>query len=266
MRWIPRLGLICVLLLAGCAGRRFRPEELDDAAMRAWIENNWRPLQAVQLSWRGMYQDADNEVPFRLDLDWSPDSARLALCSPFGGELAVFRCDPEKLRAGTGSALPSWLERAADALGGGAGEWLEWGAARLAGLPEGVSVELKDPALGPLLLLALDRLPEGVLDEGLCRRATVGAWLWGEWRPEPGARWLPAERRFLLGDSSWTIHEGCGLVERVERGGWRVELDEFERRPEGPWLPGRLRLSQPAEQRRVVLQLREARLTVTDKE
>lgn len=234
--------------------------------MRSWIGANWAPLETIRLSWRGQYQDAENEIPFRLDLAWSPDSARLALCSPFGGELVVFRCDPRRLEATQGGALPGWLGRAADALGGGVGNLLDWGAARLAGLPEGVSVELKDPGLAPLLWMAMEKLPEGLLDEGLCQRESVGPWLWGEWLPAAEADWQPENLRFASDKASWTIQRECGLVERVEREGWLVELAGFERRPEGICLPGRLCLSRPAERQRVVLQLREVNLTLRDKE
>ncbi|MFA7331306.1 MAG: hypothetical protein WC326_09570 [Candidatus Delongbacteria bacterium] len=263
---LPMILLAGLLLLAGCAGRQVRPERLDEAAMRAWIEGNWQPLTALRLSWRGQYQDAETDVPFRVELAWCADSTRLALCSPFGGELAVFRCSAEQLAARSGAALPGWLERVAGALEGRPADWLDWGAARLAGLPEGVSVELKDPSLAPLLVLALDKLPAGVLDEGLCRRESLAPWLWGEWRPPLGARWRPAERRFEQGKSSWSVGAASGLVEQVEQDGWSIQLDGYERRSGGVVLPGRMSISQPAARRRVVLQLREAQVTEMSKE
>ncbi len=265
-RILPTVLCAGLLLLAGCAGRQVRPERLDEGAMRAWIEGNWQPLTALHLSWRGQYQDAETDVPFRVELAWCADSTRLALCSPFGGELAVFRCSAERLGARSGAALLGWLGRIADALEGQPADWLDWGAARLAGLPEGVSVELKDPSLAPLLLLAMDKLPAGVLDEGLCRRESLAPWLWGEWRPPAGARWLPAERRFEQAGSSWTVDAACGLVERVEQDSWSIQLDDYERRSGGILLPGRMSISQPAARRRVVLHLREAQVTVMSKE
>jgi len=265
------IPLLCagalLLLLAGCAGRGVRPERMDEGELRAWIAANWEPVRGAELSWRGQYQDAEQEIPFRLELDFTPDSARLALCSPFGGELVVFRCAPDRLGAATGRSLGGWLERAAAALGeGGASALLDWSAGRLAGLPEGVTMELKDPSLAPFLALALERLPEVIREGGLCSREVAGPWLWGAWQPTTQATWNPATLRFQQGDDVWAIHGGSGLVERVEQGGWVIRLESFETRPEGVLLPGRMLLERPADRRRVVLQLREARLKLVSKE
>lgn len=262
--WLP---LLLLALLAGCAGRGIRPERMDEGQLRAWIAANWEPLRGARLSWRGQYQDAEQEIPFRLELAYAPDSARLALCSPFGGELVVLRCARETLGARTGSSLGGWLGRAAAALEeGGAASLLDWGAARLAGLPEGLSVEVKDPALAPFLGLALEQLPDELRSEGLCSPEVAGPWLWGAWQPPAGADWHPGELEFRRGAERWSIHPGSGLVEAVETGGWVIRLEGFETRSAQVKLPSRMVLERPRERRRVVLQLRDAQLELATKE
>ena len=91
---LSRILVLACLLLPGLGCRRalVRPERLDGAAMRAWIAGNFSPLEEVEISWRGLYQDEARTLPFRLDLDWRPGGARLSLRSPFGGELASLSC------------------------------------------------------------------------------------------------------------------------------------------------------------------------------
>jgi len=255
---------VALTLGGGCRRGLVRPGRLDEAAMRARIAGNFDGLRRLEQSWRGVYEDGERRLPFRLDLDWCPDSARLALCSPFGGELAVLRCGAAKApSARTGSSLGGWLARAAAALPDPAlGSWLERGARWLEGRPDaGLDLEVRDPALVPLLALALDRLPGELREGGLCRRESLAPWLWGEWRPSAEAAWRPADLLFAVPEGRWRVHARVGLVERAERDGWVAELDDFTR-AEGVWLPGRISLSQPAEGRRVVLQSRERRVVV----
>ena len=264
--WLAALALLA--LAAGCRRGLVRPERLDEPAMRAWISGNYSPLRALDISWRGVYQDAEREIPFRLDLSWCPDSAHLSLRSPFGGELARASCRPgERVAAETGKPLARWLGRAVSGVQDpGLRRTLDAGLLLLTGETEvgGLKVEVLDPTLLPLLAGLEGRLPESLQDGSLCERAVAAPWLWGEWIPAPGASWQPAARRFSAGEDSWTVDRRTGMVARAVRGGWVMEMDQFTRE-QGLWLAGRLRLGRPREDRRLVLQRRECRLSVAER-
>jgi hypothetical protein len=256
--------LICLMIgTLGCRRTMVRPERLDEADMRAWIGDNFAALEGLEQSWRGVYEEGGQRIPFRLDLWWNADSTRLSLLSPFGGELAVLRCRPDAVGAAPGASLGGWLSRAArlledEDLGG----LLDLGAGWLAdSRGAGVEVDLKDPALAPLLALIGAQLPGHLLAGGLCRRESLAPWLWGEWLPPAEAVWRPADRQFVQA-APWRVHPRVGLVERAEREGWVMELDEFER-TDGIWLAGRLRLGTPDGARRLTLQNRGRRVHVT---
>lgn len=252
------------LLAAGCFRPALRPERMDAEALRALVEANWAPVERIEVQWTALLEAPGVGVaPFRMDVDWSADGVRLELKTPFGGDLATLSCRPgESVGAQGGSKLKKNVERALGRVGDGRLRGLlEAGAEALFKGDDrpGFRLELKDPALAPLLAALEPQIPGGWLEKGRCDREALAPWLWGEWRPAAGAEWRPAGLDWALGDSVWTVDSRRGLPEAVRVDGLEIALADWTKQKK-VWLPGRMEIVDRDARRRLVLERRGLRI------
>ncbi len=271
---LPAACLLLLLALA-CTRPAWRPGETPDAEeLRRRMTANFSGIRRIELSWRAQWESPrTGPLPFRLDLDWSMEGARLWIRTPFGGELAELSCssvageDPGGAGLGfeAGSSLGRILARAAagikePALRGLAERGLE---SLLEGdRDRGFEIRLADERMAGLLGLLEAGILSDLVRGEVCSRSRLGPWLWGELLPGREARIRTTgsnhtgELQFFHGDTTWVVDPHSGLCREMRLPGLVLSLQGLE----GSRLPRGIRITRAEDRQQLVLERRRMKL------